>query len=78
MGRVRRIEDAYSNPDILAAQHRTGRSAFFEIQLVLADYAERVSAASGGGLQGSPTFIEAQGGYGGGGEEGGGGGPLLD
>lgn len=76
ISKVRQIEDAYSDPDIIAAQHRAGRSAFFEVQLVLAELDERIASAGSGGLLGSPTFVEVQS-QGGIGEGGGGGGDLI-
>lgn len=57
----RNIEDGYSDPDIIAAQYQVGGTAYFEVQLTLAEYEDRIVPNSGG-LQGSPTLIAALGG----------------
>lgn len=48
MGRVRQIEDAYSDPASIATKYRAGTSIYFEVTLALAEYDELVRASSSG------------------------------
>lgn len=52
------FDDSHSDPDLIAAQYRIGRNAFFEVQLTLAEYADAQDSASGG-VTGSPMLLDA-------------------
>lgn len=57
-GYFRNVDDGYSDPDLLSAAYKIGRSAYFEVELTLAEFNDRI-IANGGGLQGSPNLIAA-------------------
>lgn len=42
------FDDSHSDPELIAAQARIGRNAFFEVQLTLAEYSDVQNSASGG------------------------------
>lgn len=42
------FDDSASDSELIAAQSRIGRNAFFEVQLTLAEYADVQTSASGG------------------------------
>lgn len=63
------FDDGHSDPDLIAAQYRIGRNAFFEVQLALAEYADDQDSASGG-VAGSPQLLGAIGIGAGGGDRG--------
>lgn len=44
---LRNVDDTTSDPDLIAARYRAGRSAFFEVALTLAEQAENLKATSG-------------------------------
>lgn len=52
------FDDSHSDPELIAAQYRIGRNAFFEVQLTLAEYAGAQDSASGG-VAGSPMLLDA-------------------
>lgn len=54
----RNVDDSYSDPALIATQYQVGRSAYFEVQLVLAEFADSLSSLSGG-LAGSPDVAQA-------------------
>jgi len=68
MGRIRRFDDAYSDPDMIAAKYRTGQNAFFEVELALAELSDFARSSSSGGTQGSPDFVALEETHGDGGE----------
>lgn len=47
-GVQRQIEDGYSDPDYIIAKYMLGRNAYFEVELVLADLADRERLANRG------------------------------
>lgn len=57
-GYWRNVDDGYSDPEMLSAAYQIGRSAYFEVELTLAEYNDRIQANSGG-LAGSPNLIAA-------------------
>lgn len=59
-GYFRNTDDSISDPELIAGRYRIGRSAFYEVQLTLAEFSDTNVSASGG-INGSPTFIEAVG-----------------
>lgn len=55
----RNVDDSISDPELIAAKYKIGRSVFFEVQLVLAELSESISTTSGqGSISGSPDFIQ--------------------
>jgi hypothetical protein len=60
MSNWRNIDDGYSDPDIIAAQYKAGGTAYFEVELTLAEFNDRIVANSGGNA-GSPNLIAALG-----------------
>ena len=52
-------DDGYSDPEVISVGYQVGRSAFYEVQLTLAEFASAQQSASGGVL-GSPNLIQAQ------------------
>lgn len=57
-GYFRNQDDAISDPELIAARARIGRSIFFEVQLTLAEFADNLSSLSGG-VVGSPDYINS-------------------
>lgn len=57
-GYFRNVDDGYSDPALIATQYQVGRSSYFEVQLVLAEFADSLSSLSGG-LAGSPDVAQA-------------------
>jgi hypothetical protein len=52
---LRNVDDTISDPDLIAARSRAGRSAFFEVALVLAEQADNVKANTGASSQAAST-----------------------
>jgi hypothetical protein len=63
---LRNADDAYSDPELIAAKYQVGKNAYFEVSLALAEYAEGRGSGSGGS-SGSTNPILIQASYGGGG-----------
>src|SRR4051812_4500249 len=64
----RNADDRYSDPDVLATQYQVGKSAFFEVQLTIAENESRaVSGGSSSGSGGTVNVSVLDGGTGGGG-----------
>lgn len=57
-GYFRNVDDGYSDPELIAAAYLVGKSAYFEVELTLSEFNDRIIANSGG-LAGSPNLIAA-------------------
>jgi hypothetical protein len=60
-GYYRNADDSISDPELIAGRYKIGRSVFFEVSLVLAEYADATASSQGGSSSQTPTFIEAGG-----------------
>lgn len=56
----RNVDDAISDPELIAAKYLIGRSAYFEVQLTLAELSDNIASIAGG-ISGSPVVISAVG-----------------
>lgn len=56
-GYFRNVDDAISDPELIAARYRVGANVFFEVSLVLSEFADNIASAGGGSASQTPLYI---------------------